>query len=80
MKGGSETAINSRAVNAVIVSNLSGGMGGLTWMFAEMVKHRKIKMSLNGFCSGAVSGLVAITPAAGYVKPHFALVFGFLGI
>jgi Amt family ammonium transporter len=71
--------MNSRGVNAVIVTNLSASVGGLTWMFAEMIKHRRGKLSLNGFCSGAIAGLVTVTPAAGFIRPHFALVFGFLG-
>jgi Amt family ammonium transporter len=77
--GGSEFAINARAVMAVINCNLAAGVGGLTWMFAEMIKHRKKKMSLNGFCSGAISGLCVITPSAGYIRPHFAVVCGVIG-
>jgi Amt family ammonium transporter len=80
IKGGCELAINARTVNVVIVSHLSGAVGGLTWMFAEMIKHKKHKLSLNAFCSGAITGLVVITPAAGFVRPHYALIFGFLGI
>ncbi len=36
-------------------------------------------MSLNGFCCGAVSGLVTITPASGFVSPVYAVIIGFLG-
>lgn len=71
--------VNSRAVNAIIVSNLAGSVGGLSWMFTEMILNKTKKMSLNGFCCGAVSGLVAITPAAGYVSPPYSIVIGFLG-
>jgi ammonium transporter, Amt family len=78
--GGSELAINSRAVNAIVVSNLSASVGGLTWMLAEMIKNRTTKMSLNGLCAGAIAGLVCITPAAGFVTPYYSLVFGFIGI
>lgn len=78
--GGSEFAINSRAVMAVINCNLAAGFGGLTWMFAEMIKHRKRKMSLNGFCAGAVAGLAVVTPSAGYIDFHYAVVCGFIGI
>jgi ammonia channel protein AmtB len=46
--GGSETAINSRAGNAVVVSNLAAASGGLTWMFVEMIKNRKRQLSLKG--------------------------------
>jgi len=79
LQGGSETAINSRAVNAVFISNLSAAMGGLTWMILEMVTRRSRKMSLNGFCCGVIAGLVCITPAAGFTSAHYALVFGFAG-
>jgi Amt family ammonium transporter len=77
--GGSALAINSRAVNAIIVSNLAASTGALTWIFTEMLVKRTKKMSLNGFCCGAVSGLVTITPASGFIYPGYALVFGFLG-
>ena len=76
--GGSEIAINSRAVNAIVVTNLSASVGGLSWMFTDMIWNRKRKMSLNSFCAGAVAGLVAITPASGFVKPYFSLIFGLL--
>jgi len=77
--GGSEMAINRRAVNAVYVSNMSASIGGITWMFLEMMVRKSRKMSLNGFCCGVVSGLVCITPAAGYVSTYYSFVFGFLG-
>ena len=48
-------------------------------MFTEMIVKRTKKLSLNGFCCGAVSGLVVITPAAGFVSPAYSTVFGFLG-
>ena len=47
-KGGSELAIDSRAGNAVVVSNLAAASGGLTWMFVEMIKNRKWQLSLKG--------------------------------
>ena len=74
--GGSEGAINSRAVNAVIVSNLAAATAGMTWILLEMILKRSRKMSLNGFCAGAVAGLVAITPASGFVSPLYSIVFG----
>ena len=78
LKGGSELAINARAGNAVIVTNMAASIGGVTWVLTEMVLKRSVKMSLYGFCNGAVSGLVAITPAAGFVTPASSLVFGAL--
>jgi len=70
--GGSELAINSRAVNAIVVSNLAASTGGLSWMFTEMLVKRTKKMSLNSFCCGAISGLVTITPASGFVAPVYS--------
>jgi Amt family ammonium transporter len=46
----------------------------------EMIVKKTTKMSLFGFCSGAISGLVAITPAAGFVSPASSLAFGAIGI
>ncbi len=79
IEGGSEVAINARAVNAILVSNLSASFGGLSWMFTEMLFNKTHKMSLSGFCCGAVAGLVCITPAAGFTSPHYALIFGISG-
>jgi ammonium transporter, Amt family len=76
--GGSGLAIDSRAVNAVIVTNLGASLSGLTWILTEMLWNRSRKMSLYGFCNGVVAGLVCITPA-GYVSPASSLVFGALG-
>lgn len=44
-----------------------------------MIKTKKRKFSLKGFCCGAISGFVCVTPASGYIRPHYAIVFGFLG-
>ncbi len=75
---GCELAINSRSVNALVVTNLAACFGGLSWMFTEMIYNKSRKMSLNGFCSGSVAALVAITPASGFVKPHYAVVIGII--
>jgi ammonium transporter, Amt family len=77
--GGSELAINSRSANAIIVSNLAASVGGVSWMITHMIFKRTKKISLNGFCCGAISGLVAITPGSGFVAPVYSLVFGLLG-
>ena len=47
-------------------------------MILEIIKTRTLKFSLNALCTGAVAGLVGITPASGYVRPHFAIVIGIL--
>ena len=63
--GGSALSANLRAVQACIVTNLAASVGGLTWMLWDYRIEKK--WSAVGFCSGAVSGLVAITPASGFV-------------
>ncbi|CAG8797805.1 31958_t:CDS:2, partial [Racocetra persica] len=72
--GGSAVAANNRAIIACIVTNLAASFSGLTWMFMDYIKFNKLRAV--SFCSGAVSGLVAITPASGYVAPYAAVVFG----
>ena len=63
--GGSALSANLRAANACIITNLAASVGGLTWMLWDYRLERK--WSVVGFCSGAIVGLVAITPASGYV-------------
>ncbi|CAG8472142.1 10235_t:CDS:2 [Acaulospora colombiana] len=75
--GGSEVAANSRAALACVVTNLAASVGGLTWVILDYRLERK--MSTLGFCSGAVVGLVAITPASGFVGAPAAVVFGIVG-
>jgi Amt family ammonium transporter len=72
--GGSALSANLRAAQACIVTNLAASVGGLTWMLWDYRIGRK--WSAVGFCSGAVSGLVAITPAAGFVGAPAAVAFG----
>ncbi|KAG2753538.1 ammonium transporter [Suillus brevipes Sb2] len=74
--GGSALSANLRATQACIVTNLAASVGGLTWMFWDYRLERK--WSVVGFCSGAISGLVAITPGSGYVGSPAAVLFGFL--
>jgi Amt family ammonium transporter len=75
--GGSALAGNLRAGMACVVTNLAASVGAITWMLIDYrVEH---KFSALGFCSGAVAGLVAITPAAGFVGPAASVAIGFLG-
>jgi Amt family ammonium transporter len=75
---GSALAADGIAVNAFVVTNISAATGALTWMLASW---RKGKPSSLGMISGAVAGLVAITPACGFVGPLAAIVIGgFAGI
>ncbi|MDB5209209.1 MAG: ammonium transporter [Sediminibacterium sp.] len=62
---GSAGAANSLSVSAFATTNTAAGAAGLSWMFFDVVRGKK--PSVIGFCIGAVVGLVAITPAAGFV-------------
>jgi len=62
---GSALAANTLAVSAFGVTNTAAGAAGLSWMFFDVLRNKK--PSVLGFCIGAVVGLVAITPAAGFV-------------
>jgi Amt family ammonium transporter len=75
--GGSALAANMRAVMACIVTHIAACVGGFTWCLLDYRLEKK--WSTVGFCSGAIAGLVAITPAAGYVPPWSAVVFGVVG-
>lgn len=75
--GGSALGANLRAVQAMMVTQISASVGGLTWMFWDWRLERK--WSAVGFCSGVISGLVAITPASGYVGTPAALAIGVIG-
>jgi Amt family ammonium transporter len=74
--GGSALSANLRAAQASIVTNLAASVGGMTWMFWDWRLERK--WSAVGFCSGAIAGLVAITPGSGYVGSPAAVLFGFM--
>lgn len=75
--GGSALAANLRAVMACFVTHTAACVGGITWCLLDYRLERKF--SVVGFCSGAIAGLVAITPAAGYVPPWAAVIFGVVG-
>ncbi len=62
---GSALGANTTAVSAFFTTNTAAASAGLSWMFFDVLKGKK--PSVIGFCVGAVVGLVAITPAAGYV-------------
>jgi ammonium transporter, Amt family len=75
--GGSALGSNLRATMACVVTNLAASVGGFTWVLIDYRLERK--WSAVGWCSGAIAGLVAITPASGYVPPWSAVVFGVVG-
>ncbi len=74
---GSATAANSLSVDAFANTNTASAAAGLAWIFFDMLKGKKA--SALGFCIGAVVGLVAITPAAGYVGLPQSIFIGFIG-
>ncbi len=71
---GSALASNGLAAGAFVTTHVACAAAALTWMFAEWI-HRDKPTTL-GAASGAVAGLVAITPAAGFVGPVSALIIG----
>lgn len=74
---GSELAADGTAGMAMAVTQIATAAAALTWMFLEWGRHGK--PSVLGICSGAVAGLVAITPASGYVGPMGSIAVGFGG-
>ncbi|KAG6874002.1 hypothetical protein C0995_007959 [Termitomyces sp. Mi166 len=72
--GGSALSANLRAASACITTNLAASVGGIIWMLLDYRLEKK--WSVVGFCSGAITGLVAITPAAGLVGAPAAVAFG----
>jgi ammonium transporter, Amt family len=73
---GSAVNASGLATSAFVATHFATAAAALGWMFAEWMKHGK--PSMLGGISGAVAGLVAITPASGFVKPFPALLIGFL--
>ena len=71
---GSALAANGLAASAFVVTNTSAAAGTLSWALAEWL-HRG-KPTMLGAASGAIAGLVAITPASGFVGPLAALAIG----
>jgi ammonium transporter, Amt family len=71
---GSAVTANVQAGMAMGVTQIATAMAALTWMFVEWAFRGKA--TVVGICSGAVAGLVAITPASGFVGPVGALVIG----
>jgi Amt family ammonium transporter len=73
---GSAVGSGALATSAFVATHFGAAAATLGWLFAEWFKHGK--PSMLGGISGAVAGLVAITPASGFVKPFPALLIGFL--
>lgn len=73
--GGSALAANGLAASAVVATNTAAAAAAVTWM---MLDWRNKRPGALGFATGAVAGLVAITPAAGFVSPLAAIAIGAL--
>lgn len=73
---GSALAANALAVSAFATTNTASAVAGLTWIFFDALRGRK--PSALGFCIGAVVGLVAITPGAGFVGVPQSFFIGFI--
>jgi len=74
---GSAVGATSLAVNAFGTTTTAAASAGLGWMFFDVIKGKK--PSVLGFCIGAVVGLVAITPAAGFVGIQQSIIIGLVG-
>jgi Amt family ammonium transporter len=74
---GSALTLNEVAMYAFINTNTAAAAGIIGWLVIEWLINKKPTML--GAISGAVSGLVAITPAAGFVTPSSSILIGFLG-
>ncbi|KXF79312.1 hypothetical protein ATN84_06250 [Paramesorhizobium deserti] len=73
---GSAVASNALASVAMLNTQVAAAAAALAWMFAEWIVAKK--PSILGIISGAVAGLVAVTPAAGFVNPTGALIIGII--
>ncbi len=74
---GSALAADGRAVNAFVATHFAAAAGVVAWSVAEWIFNKKA--SILGACSGAVAGLVCITPAAGAVNPMEGILLGLAG-
>ena len=72
--GGSAVASGALATNAFVVTHIAAAAAALSWMAAEWIQRGK--PTALGVASGLVAGLVAITPASGFVGPMSAIVIG----
>ncbi len=73
---GSALGANGLAVSAFATTNTAAAAAGLSWMFFDVIRGKK--PSVLGFCIGAVVGLVAITPGAGFVAIPQSIFIGFI--
>lgn len=72
--GSSALSANARAAMAMFVTTISASSGALTWVCIDVFRFKKF--SGISFCCGALSGLIGITPCAGYVAPWASIIIG----
>ena len=72
--GGSAFGANLRAIVAIWNSMLAAGFAGIVWCLLDWRIGRKFTMV--GFCSGTIAGLVAATPASGFIEPWASVIMG----
>ncbi|CAF0932990.1 unnamed protein product [Rotaria sp. Silwood1] len=72
---GSAGAANGLASLALINTNAAAASGLLTWIFLDLIRGQ---VSISGACCGPLLGLVAVTPASGFIQPGWALLFGII--
>jgi Amt family ammonium transporter len=73
---GSAMAADGVASNAFLTTTLAAAVASFTWAVLEVIERGKA--SILGFCSGAVAGLVVVTPACGFVTANSAIIIGIL--
>lgn len=75
--GGSALVASDDASTAIINTHLAAAVAALVWILVEKIKFGK--PTTVGFATGAIAGLATVTPAAGYISPGAAILFGVLG-
>ncbi|TCM20408.1 ammonium transporter [Novosphingobium sp. PhB165] len=75
--GGSALAGNGTAVNAIINTHIAASAAAISWLLIERITLGK--PTSVGFATGAIAGLATVTPAAGFIAPGAALLFGVVG-
>src|SRR5207248_3367673 len=73
---GSALESNALAANAFVATHLAAAAGTVAWAGMEWIQRGK--PSILGACSGAVAGLVCVTPACGFISPRYGIVLGLL--
>ena len=76
MNTGAARGVNAAAVAALVSTNLAGAAAILSFCLLEYLQKRRV--TVLGACTGAICGLVAVSPAAGYVSPLGAFAIGFM--